>query len=192
MANKTQMYPFLFEHVTGTPIEGSEFSHPCSHYIVVLATGTTGKFYDEQWMDNPHIRSKNTDSDLICVPDPDLIDHENHIWKFQSSDSRKNYFDALTKMKELWSNLEILPMPFSKEEERGIFVRLLECRSMHVQEHQIENLPKTRMSKEGVDAVVRIYESRSLDERWMICHEYLGNTEEAEKLRLWLESKKKV
>lgn len=190
---KAQMYPFLFEHMSRVQDPSNPVSIiTMSHYIVMLATQHDMRYYDERWMDNPHVRSNNTDNDMILVPDVDIVDHDKHIWKFQSSDSRKNYFDAMTKMKELWSNLEILPAPFSKEEESAFFANLLERRSMVLQDYRIEELDKSRMSVEGVQAINRVYESRSLDERWMICHEYLGNTEEAEKLCRWLESKKKV
>jgi hypothetical protein len=36
------------------------------------------------------------------------VDVTEEIWAFDSDDATRNYTDALSKMKELWSNLEVV------------------------------------------------------------------------------------
>jgi uncharacterized protein YfaT (DUF1175 family) len=105
-----QKMPFLFARQRDTRIftelKPNKPNSPFRlTYFVKLARCHDMRHYDSRWMDCPHLGESQSDADLALVPDVDVTEE---IWAFDSDDATRNYTDALAKMKELWSNLEVV------------------------------------------------------------------------------------
>lgn len=89
--------PFMFvrrvPHPTGTTFKFKAV------YVVILSETWTLKPYSAEWMQD-EILSKGD----CFVPDVDIVYDEN-VFVFDSADSMQNELSAVTKMKELWANL---------------------------------------------------------------------------------------
>src|SRR5690606_10823320 len=107
---EAEMIPFIFfRNRVCTP---SNALKPNSHdnkrrtAVVILAKCWDCKSYSSAWMGNPALSQTDCDFDYTMIPDIDVSDYEN-IFIFDSDDSAKNERDALLKMKELWSKVEL-------------------------------------------------------------------------------------
>ncbi len=76
--------------------------------------------------------------------------------------------------------------------EKDLYERIIQCRSMTVIDYMIENAQNEGVMLAPHPMLTAIYKSNSLDERWMLAHEALGNVEEAEKIRTWLAKKNRI
>lgn len=76
------------------------------------------------------------------------------------------------------------------EDLKELLRYLIDTRSFTVMDWKlVEALFAPDWSEEERIVIRRIYESNDLDERWMLCHEALGNTAETAELRTWLANK---
>ena len=110
MSSIFQKMPFLFARHRDTRIfselKPNKPNNPFRvTYFVKLAACHDMKYYDSSWMDCLHLGESQSDADKVLVPDVDMTED---IWTFDSDDAAQSYREALSKMKELWSNLEIV------------------------------------------------------------------------------------
>ncbi len=75
---------------------------------------------------------------------------------------------------------------------RHYFQNLYDQKSMSIMDHYIDEqcLPASIKNFREYDLLLEIYRSNDLDERRLICAEYLGYTDEAENLRQFIVKKK--
>lgn len=110
MSVRPQNMPFLFARHRDTKVfPDLKPNKPNSTirvtYFVKLARLHDMKYYDSSWMDCEYLGESKRDEDLVLVPDVDITEE---VWMFDSEDAAQSYRDAMTKMKELWSALDIV------------------------------------------------------------------------------------
>lgn len=74
----------------------------------------------------------------------------------------------------------------------NIFREILDTRSFHAIDFMCEDaLNSQELSSADRDALKRLYETNSLDERYALAHEQLGEFDKAAELRRWTEQSSK-
>lgn len=73
----------------------------------------------------------------------------------------------------------------------NIFEKIADTSSMTQINRLIENLVAQNYDNPAMKQLQLIYKSDNLDERHLIAHEWLGNQEEAQVLKTWIQQKTK-
>lgn len=87
--------------ISNTPNEETRLS-----VIVMFSSCCDEKIYNSAWHGNDILSPNNNDfDDYTTQMDVDIVSEEN-IFVFDSDDCLKNYNDGLSKMKELWAQVD--------------------------------------------------------------------------------------
>jgi hypothetical protein len=75
-------------------------------FVVFLPTCNDERFYNSTWMNDPHLLTDGKNGHYVTQFDVDLVGEEDK-YVFDSDDMEQSRREAITKMKQLWSELEV-------------------------------------------------------------------------------------